>query len=187
MEYPSEGEALPSRTKLWKLRFVPSMQKFIVDSHYGKISQTIGHSQDGTYYLSIPEALYLLEHERAVLDDNSTYDVVADSKFTKESDRRMQAYSKLKNLGYILSNTCEEAWSVHSPVATFRKSDPTEPLASISTADPNDPVPTCNDSSFYYISDLSSKLILELRWTEMNPNDDDVLHQFSFSCDEAII
>lgn len=44
--------------------------RFLVHRHSGKISQTLGWMEQGQYYLSVPEGLFLLESGRAKLVDS---------------------------------------------------------------------------------------------------------------------
>lgn len=53
------------RLKAWTLEWDNDNENFIVTSHYGKLSQTIGRYESGRYVLEKPEGMYLLECGRA--------------------------------------------------------------------------------------------------------------------------
>jgi hypothetical protein len=75
--------------RAWKLQFVPDLEKYLVDTCQGKIAQTIGHSEAGKFYLSIPEAAYLIEHERATVDGEVINNL---SGITKDDDRKRKVH-----------------------------------------------------------------------------------------------
>lgn len=121
---------------LWKLSIAPIREGleeyfFIVIEHHGKLSQTIGRHVKSRYMLTFSEGYYLLNNERATLDNcgsdfhltileylEKNYDASRISDFI----RKIKTISKLIYNGFIVQDEL-----VFSPDSMHSKKNPKIP------------------------------------------------------------
>ncbi len=61
---PIELAEKTSTREQWSIEYEDAARMFRVHSHNGKIAQTLGRCVNGKYYISLEEAVFLLEQER---------------------------------------------------------------------------------------------------------------------------